>query len=489
LYFTFTPVLPKIDNTWTLDAYGLYYFNPATGARSNRNAYLQGNAHSWNPLTNTSGKVFTGPTGQVNVDVYVWDKFALNEDCDDGNYDFATVLLTINSIDDDCGGFLLSGMITNKVKGDGINNVEVRAEQNGESKYENTINGSYDMNLASGAQTITPSKRDDYTNGVNTLDLVLIQKHLLGLGVLNADQLVAADANANGAVTGADIKQLRDLILGVSTSLPSNDSWVFAPKSTIMNMVANATMDFAGIKVGDISGDAKSNFDGTSVSTRHANVINLVVADAAVEAGNVIEVSFTAEDFNNVRGAQMTLNLNGLNFAGVVAGAMDVTAENFGLVRDGIVTMSWNNANGLNVADGAVLFTLKLNAAVNGKLSNLMSAGSQVTAAEAYTTEGLNVNGLNVTFRGADEVVFELFQNEPNPFAEKTVVGFNLPEAGEYTLTVYDVTGRVINTVKGQGQKGYNKEVLNSTELSAGVMYYQLDSNNFTATKKMIVVK
>ncbi len=489
LYFTFTPVLPKIDPTWTLDAYGLYYFNPTTGARSNRAAYLQGNAHSWDPVKNTSGKVFTGPTGQVLVDVYVWDKFALNEACDDGNFDFATVLLTINSIDDDCGGFLLSGMITNKVKNDGINNVEVRAEQNGESKYDNTVNGAYDLNLAGGAQTITPSKRDDYTNGVSTLDLVLIQKHLLGLGALNTDQLVAADANANGAVTGADIKQLRDLILGVSTSLPSNDSWVFTPKTAALNMVADATMNFTGIKVGDIDGNAKSNFDGTTVSTRNANVINMVVADAAVEAGNVIEVEFTAENFSNVRGTQMTLNLNGLNFAGVVAGAMDVTAENFGLVRDGIVTMSWNNANGLNVADGAVLFTLKLNADVNGSLSNLMSAGSQVTAAEAYTTDALNVNGLNVTFRGANEVVFELFQNEPNPFAEKTVVGFNLPEAGEYTLTVYDVTGRVISTVKGQGQKGYNKEVLNSTELSAGVLYYQLDSNNFTATKKMIVVK
>lgn len=489
LYFTFTPVLPKIDPTWTLDAYGLYYFNPTTGAKSNRAAYLAGTAHSWDPVKNTSGKVFTGPTGQVNVDVYVWDKFALNEDCDDGNYDFATILLTINSIDDDCTGFLLSGMISNKAKGDGINNVEVRAEQNGESTYDNTVNGAYDMKLGSGVQTVTPSKRDDYSNGLNTLDLVLIQRHLLGLGALNADQLVAADANANGAVTGADIKQLRDLILGVSTSLPSNDSWVFTPKSTQIDLQSDASLNFSGIKVGDINGDATSNFDGTTVATRNANVINMVVNDAAVEAGNVVEVSFTAENFNNVRGTQMTLNLNGLSFAGVVAGEMNVTTENFGLVRDGIVTMSWNNANGVSVADGAVLFTLKLNATSNGNLSKLMSAGSQVTAAEAYTNEALNVNGLNVTFRGAEEVVFELFQNEPNPFAEKTMVGFNLPEAGEYTLTVFDVTGRVINTINGQGQKGYNSQVLNSTDLSAGVLYYQLDSNNFTATKKMIVIK
>lgn len=490
LYFTFTPVLPKLDPSWTLDAHGLYYFNATTGAKSNRAAYMLGNAHSWNPVKHTAGRVFTGPTRQVNVDVYVWDKFALNEACDDGNFDYATVLLTLNSFDDNCPDtpFPLVGNITRAFDGAGINKVEVVAAKDNEARYTNTENGAYSMNLPEGVNVITPGKRDDYTNGVSTLDLIMIQQYLLGLNTLNANQLIAADANANGTVTGADIKQIRDLILGVTTSLPSNDSWVFSPRSESVNMTQASTLNFTGTKVGDVNYSANPMTDGTTVAPRHANVINLVVNEVAVEAGE-IEVEFTAENFNNVRGTQMTLNLNGMNFAGVTAGAMDVTAENFGLIRDGIVTVSWNNANGVSVADGAVLFTLKLNANVNGNLSEMISAGSQITAAEAYTTDALNVNGLNVTFRGAEEVVFELYQNEPNPFAERTVIGFNLPEAGDYTLTVFDVTGKVVSTVKGQGQKGYNREVLNSTDMSAGVMYYQLDSNNFTATKKMIIIK
>ncbi len=76
-----------------------------------------------------------------------------------------------------------------------------------------------------------------------------------------------------------------------------------------------------------------------------------------------------------------------MKYAGVESGAINVTDNNFGLIRDGIITMSWNDANGSNVTDGTVLFTLKLQSTVNGTLSNMISASSDVTAAQAYTTE------------------------------------------------------------------------------------------------------
>ena len=203
----------------------------------------------------------------------------------------------------------------------------------------------------------------------------------------------------------------------------------------------------------------------------------------------MVEVAFTAENFTNVYGAQFTMNVSGLKYAGVESGALNVTDNNFGLVRDGVITMSWNNANGSTVADGTVLFTLKLNASQAGVLSSMITASSDVTAAQAYTTENLDINGLNITFRGAETVAFELFQNEPNPFAETTVIGFNLAEAGNYTLTVFDVTGKVVKVVTGSGEKGYNSERLDRNDISSGVMYYQLESGEYTATKKMIIIE
>ncbi len=82
-----------------------------------------------------------------------------------------------------------------------------------------------------------------------------------------------------------------------------------------------------------------------------------------------------------------------------------------------------------------------------------------------------------------------LEQNRPNPFKAETVIGFVLPEAMEATLTVYDVTGRVLRSIKGDYAKGYQTVQLHKTNLAGhAILYYRLDAKDFTATKKMILV-
>ena len=84
----------------------------------------------------------------------------------------------------------------------------------------------------------------------------------------------------------------------------------------------------------------------------------------------------------------------------------------------------------------------------------------------------------------------ELFQNEPNPFRGQTVVGFNLVEAAAATISVYDVTGMVIVKRDVDGVRGYNTVNFTADQLGAsGVLYYTLDSGDFTATKKMIIIE
>jgi len=65
-----------------------------------------------------------------------------------------------------------------------------------------------------------------------------------------------------------------------------------------------------------------------------------------------------------------------------------------------------------------------------------------------------------------------------------------LPESGSATLTIYDVKGQQIHRVEGEYGSGYNEVRVKSVELGAtGVLYYQLDTDRHTATKKMIVVE
>ena len=81
-------------------------------------------------------------------------------------------------------------------------------------------------------------------------------------------------------------------------------------------------------------------------------------------------------------------------------------------------------------------------------------------------------------------------QNTPNPFNGETVIGFTLPQAGFATLKVMDIQGKVLKQIEGDYTKGYNQISLNAKELGAtGVLHYQLESAEHTATRKMIIIE
>jgi hypothetical protein len=85
---------------------------------------------------------------------------------------------------------------------------------------------------------------------------------------------------------------------------------------------------------------------------------------------------------------------------------------------------------------------------------------------------------------------FALYQNTPNPWNDQTSIGFDLPEDASVTFTVFDATGKVVKTVKGDFVRGYNTITLNAKDLpTAGVMYYRLESGTYSASKKMVLVK
>jgi hypothetical protein len=119
----------------------------------------------------------------------------------------------------------------------------------------------------------------------------------------------------------------------------------------------------------------------------------------------------------------------------------------------------------------------------------MLSIGSAVTPAEAYNSD-LKVGKVSLDVRTAPVTAIELMQNEPNPFKGQTTVNFMMPEAAAATLSVYDVTGKVVSVRNINANKGLNSEIFTREQLGAtGVMYYTLKSGDFTATKKMIIIE
>jgi hypothetical protein len=85
---------------------------------------------------------------------------------------------------------------------------------------------------------------------------------------------------------------------------------------------------------------------------------------------------------------------------------------------------------------------------------------------------------------------YSLEQNYPNPFNPTTNIKFALPKSGFVKLTIYDITGRAINTLLNETKEAGSYSILfNGENLASGVYYYKIESNNFVDTKKMILIK
>ncbi|MBU1100424.1 MAG: T9SS type A sorting domain-containing protein [Bacteroidetes bacterium] len=87
-------------------------------------------------------------------------------------------------------------------------------------------------------------------------------------------------------------------------------------------------------------------------------------------------------------------------------------------------------------------------------------------------------------------VEYELKQNYPNPFNPATVIEFSVPNAGFYSLNVYNIIGEKVATVIENNFNAGNFQVtFNASRLSSGIYIYQLRGNNILLTKKMLLMK
>ena len=85
---------------------------------------------------------------------------------------------------------------------------------------------------------------------------------------------------------------------------------------------------------------------------------------------------------------------------------------------------------------------------------------------------------------------FRLFQNYPNPFNPTTIINFQLPTSGFVTLRIYDVIGRLVETlVDGTEVSGNHQVIFNGSRVSSGVYFCRLTAGDHSAVNKMLMIK
>lgn len=84
---------------------------------------------------------------------------------------------------------------------------------------------------------------------------------------------------------------------------------------------------------------------------------------------------------------------------------------------------------------------------------------------------------------------YALQQNYPNPFNPSTTINFTMKQAGIATFKVYDMLGRNVFEKQLQAGVGANTFTFNAENLTSGVYFYQLNTEGFSKTKKMMLLK
>jgi len=489
LLYTFDkvpPVLDKIDQVHCFDE---------TGAEVPCSQYENGYPiQRWDPATGTSGTKLIGTTwcGKNLMTVSVWDEKFNTDFCE------ATLVVSGEACENLAGQNTTVAGIIETEDGDRVPNVEVHlmtTDPDYPKDQMTNIDGIYSFydNPHLMNYTISPTKDGDDLNGVSTLDILFIQKHILGIETLGSPyKMIAADINADERITGIDIVELRKLILGVYSEFPETDSWVFVDKSspmidnhpwpfmdeiTLYGLDQNyVDEDFIAIKMGDVNGTATANISGITTDNRSSNSIDLILS----RTGNSIEFKAGA-NFNAVHGFQFALK-GATNLQAVKPAALRIGMQHFASNRDKLVC-SFDSKSLIDFAEGELLFTIDLI-----DIANVVSLETEIVSPEIYLETTLETSRLNVI---VDALVNDYaLKNTPNPFSEMTEISFSLPKSEDAQIRVFDLAGRMLFTHKEYYTKGTHTLNIDAGQLGEvkGVYFYELKTKSFTELKRMMLV-
>ncbi len=179
-------------------------------------------------------------------------------------------------------------------------------------------------------------------------------------------------------------------------------------------------------------------------------------------------------------------------------------SEGFAVSGDGSIIVGYNGGGAFRLSTAGGLEEL------NQVYSSLLTSGSDLYTALDISSDGQYIvgYGLNgatgqdegylLAVSGASSVDetqinpgnFLLHQNYPNPFNPSTIISWQSPVSSYQTLKVFDILGNEVATLVDEFKPAGKYEVeFDASEIPSGVYFYQLKTENFIETKKMILLR
>ncbi len=345
---------------------------------------------------------------------------------------------------------------------------------------------------------------NDYRNGLSVVDLICIQRHILGLEPLPFYAQIAADANNSKSITTFDIVELRKVLQGIYDELPNTPSWfiwppycpVFNPANPFANFncpnfpfdslaaFENRDIPINVIKIGDVDGDY--NFDGPYQPGGPLAEAQLFVAGQAVQAGDTLTLRIYRQAGFNPDGVQFALRYDtaALQLTSLLPGS---TSDQWAIFPSGKITHVGMYFSNLPDTLGWLKFVVK----TTGAWSDWFAADT-LALTPLYAKGPCQSGRLNVQLAGTSgtDAAAELpgFQApSPNPYAEWAVLRFELQAAAAVRLEVFDLHGRLTHRVLQNCAPGPQQFEIPAAALAPGQMgVYRLTVGEQMVSGKII---
>lgn len=385
-------------------------------------------------------------------------------------------------------------------KGNDIPEVEVRVD----SIYWDMTDslGAYEFSTMPMGQayTLSPRKDGHPRDGITTRDLLDVARYLMGVDTItNPYQLIAADVDGSGVIDNDDVMAINRLLLGIiPDDLPDSLIWRFVPaafdfptdtilltppQSIVIDSLNSDVEDahFIGIRIGDVNGSfMESAGSAQTIGNRSLATAPLLVSDLAVVPGEQIRLPISAGGASIWNGCLLALEHRGLRLLDLEPAAAEGMV--FHPSEAGLTMMSWGSAKPLS-ADGQVLAYLHLEAERAGQLSRMLRLAPN---SSAVIGQELTDAAVALHFELAEEQAapVSLF---PNPFRDELFLRFQLPEAEEVHLMIWNASGQLVHEQRGSAQAGAHEWAIGGQRLGpAGLYFYQVSAGSWQHQGRLV---
>ncbi len=420
----------------------------------------------------------------------------------------------------------IAGILTRE-NGSPLANTTVNLTGEMSASQKTDDNGNYSFNgLVPGDYTVSPTKSQNFHDGVNIIDVGIIRTYNRSLDEdrnLTPYQLLASNTRKvldGGLLSVADETELKRMnTLDIDEFPDYSNSWVFVPsgyefsdpkKANLDNHPTNLSyenleeskvgQDFVAIKMGDINGDL--NLAGP----RAVKDVSIRFDNAAAPSGDSLTVNLKGTGFENIQNMQFTVSWDPalMVFMGWESTMEELALEESSFstrfIDEGKLTFAHSVAPGAVSFADTTLFAVKFGMIGNdGQESALSITGDPVeilVTDDQLQPQNVNTESATVTIGMSTTAVDILNRNEalrpnrPNPFKDFTIIPFTLDNSGPVTLNIYNHTGVNIFRKQGNYSPGQHLIKITADELgTTGLYYYQIVTDRGQATRSMIFIE